>query len=284
MNGNSSVIITATASAKDSQLQSSVSLVKQATTNKASVVGWLTATRYLSPPHPFSSRGWPGLCPVGTLALVHAVDSKTVPTPLSGGELAISVAVNERFAGVIIATDTTRSNADASMKGLRRLGVRRIVMSTGDGQVTADDISLIVRSVEIGRDIVQIALQSTWLAIALSVGLIRVTAFGLIPATIGAGIQELVDLATILNALRALRALRSREARGRDLETASHCARLPESPCAPAVHQPRRQLCAARSPCQVSARPVRSGATPSEGRPWPRTPRSNASTRSTTAR
>jgi cation transport ATPase len=39
---------------------------------------------------------------------------------------------------------------------------------------------------------------------ALSVVLMLIASFGVIPATAGAGIQELVDLAAILNALRAL--------------------------------------------------------------------------------
>ena len=70
---------------------------------------------------------------------------------------------------------------------------------------SVDDISLTLRAVEIGQDTVRIALQSIWLGIALSVGLMGIAAFGLIPATLGAGIQEVVDLATIFNALRALR-------------------------------------------------------------------------------
>jgi cation transport ATPase len=49
----------------------------------------------------------------------------------------------------------------------------------------------------------RVAVQSIWLGIVLSVGLMLVAAFGYIPAIIGAAIQELVDLATILNSLRA---------------------------------------------------------------------------------
>ena len=71
--------------------------------------------------------------------------------------------------------------------------------------ILVDDISLVATAVEVGRDTVHIALQSIWLGIALSVALMIIAALGVIPATVGAGIQELVDLATILNALRALR-------------------------------------------------------------------------------
>ncbi len=70
--------------------------------------------------------------------------------------------------------------------------------------ILVDDISLVVRAVEIGQDTVRIALQSIWLGMGLSVGLMLIAAFGVIPTVVGAGIQEVVDLATILNALRAL--------------------------------------------------------------------------------
>ncbi|MGV8882336.1 MAG: heavy metal translocating P-type ATPase [Rhodoglobus sp.] len=71
--------------------------------------------------------------------------------------------------------------------------------------ILVDDISRVERAVEIGQDTVRVALQSIWLGMALSLGLMGIAAFGLIPATLGAGIQEVVDLATILNALRAVR-------------------------------------------------------------------------------
>jgi cation transport ATPase len=58
--------------------------------------------------------------------------------------------------------------------------------------------------VRIGQHTVRVALQSIWLGIALSVVLMVVAAFGLIPATAGAISQEVVDLVTILNALRAI--------------------------------------------------------------------------------
>jgi cation transport ATPase len=57
--------------------------------------------------------------------------------------------------------------------------------------------------VTIGRDTVRIALQSIWIGIAASVVLMVIAAFGVIPATVGALLQEGVDLATILAALRA---------------------------------------------------------------------------------
>ena len=65
------------------------------------------------------------------------------------------------------------------------------------------------RGLEIGQRSVMVALQSIWIGIILSIGLMVAAAFGHIPAVAGALAQELVDLATILNALRALEPARA---------------------------------------------------------------------------
>src|SRR5690554_7432982 len=75
---------------------------------------------------------------------------------------------------------------------------------SADVVILVDDISRVASAVRIGRDTVRIALESIWLGIVLSVVLMVVAAFGLIPATAGALTQELVDLAAILAALRAI--------------------------------------------------------------------------------
>lgn len=75
---------------------------------------------------------------------------------------------------------------------------------SADVVILVDDISRTARAVAIGQNTVRIALQSIWLGIALSVGLMIVAAFGVIPATAGALLQEVVDLLTIVNALRAI--------------------------------------------------------------------------------
>ncbi|MGW9632368.1 heavy metal translocating P-type ATPase [Agromyces sp. NPDC055520] len=70
--------------------------------------------------------------------------------------------------------------------------------------ILVDDISRTAKAVEIGHDTVRIALQSIWLGIVVSVVLMVIAAFGVIPATIGALLQEVVDLLAILAALRAI--------------------------------------------------------------------------------
>lgn len=75
---------------------------------------------------------------------------------------------------------------------------------SADVVIMLDDLSKVARAVEIGQRSVKVALQSIWIGIILSTGLMIIAAFGYIPAVAGALFQELVDLATILNALRAL--------------------------------------------------------------------------------
>jgi cation transport ATPase len=60
--------------------------------------------------------------------------------------------------------------------------------------------------VSIGQRTVSIALQSIWWGIGFSVALMGLAAAGLLPAIVGAALQEVVDLIAILGALRAVRA------------------------------------------------------------------------------
>ncbi|SDZ42595.1 heavy metal translocating P-type ATPase [Herbiconiux ginsengi] len=76
---------------------------------------------------------------------------------------------------------------------------------SADVVILLDDLSKTATAVRIGQDSVRIALQSIWIGIGLSVALMTTAAFGVIPAALGAGLQEAVDLVCILNALRALR-------------------------------------------------------------------------------
>lgn len=77
-----------------------------------------------------------------------------------------------------------------------------------------DTLAGVGRAVQIGRDTVRIALQSIWLGIIISGVLMLIAATGVLPALLGAWLQEGVDLVAILGALRALgpRAERRRSA------------------------------------------------------------------------
>ena len=193
------------------------------------------------------------------------------------GELAIYVALDDQFAGVLVMQDRLREDAPRTLAALRESGVKRIAMVTGDVAATAesmaervgitevhaecspadkvrivseltprpllmvgdglndapvlaaadvgfamgargataasesadvvnrfDHLAGVARAVTIGRDTVRIALQSIWLGIIISVGLMLVAAFGFLPALAGAWLQEVVDLVAILGALRAI--------------------------------------------------------------------------------
>jgi heavy metal translocating P-type ATPase len=74
--------------------------------------------------------------------------------------------------------------------------------------ITSNDIARVADVAYVSRRTVQIALQSIWMGIITSVGLMLVAAFGYLPAVVGALLQEIVDLVAILSALRALRAHR----------------------------------------------------------------------------
>ncbi|MEO8094104.1 MAG: heavy metal translocating P-type ATPase [Pseudolysinimonas sp.] len=214
---------------------------------------------------------------VGKFAYIEGLVPDAARTTIEPGQLAVYAAIDGRFAGALLASDSLRGNAKAMLARLDALGVHRTMMLTGDAQATADhiaaelgitdvqadclpvdkvhavkaitqrpvlmvgdgvndapalaaadvgiamgargataasessdavilvdDISRVAKAVEIGRDTVRIALQSIWLGIIVSVGLMIVAAFGVIPATAGALLQEIVDLATILAALRAI--------------------------------------------------------------------------------
>ncbi len=77
---------------------------------------------------------------------------------------------------------------------------------SADVVIILDDLSKVASAVRIGQRTVKVALQSIWIGIAMSVALMVAAAAGYVPAIAGALSQEVVDLATILNALRALSA------------------------------------------------------------------------------
>lgn len=74
---------------------------------------------------------------------------------------------------------------------------------SADVVIMLDDISRTSLAIKIAKHTMRIALQSIWIGIAISVGLMLVASSGFIPAIIGAGLQEVVDVVVIFNALRA---------------------------------------------------------------------------------
>jgi cation transport ATPase len=65
-----------------------------------------------------------------------------------------------------------------------------------------DDLSRVVEAIRISRRTVRIARQSIWTGLGLSATAMLVAAAGYIPPPVGALLQEVIDVAVILNALR----------------------------------------------------------------------------------
>lgn len=74
---------------------------------------------------------------------------------------------------------------------------------SADVVILLDDIRRVAYAVRVGHETTAIALQAIWLGIAISVALMLVASFGVLPALFGAILQEAVDVVTILYALRA---------------------------------------------------------------------------------
>ena len=195
------------------------------------------------------------------------------------GQLRAHVAVDGEHAGTIEFADRVRTGARETIAALRRDGVRRVLLLSGDdmptvrtiadelsisdaradlrpqdkvaavaelvkagervamigdgtndapaltaatvgialarhGGVTAeaadvvllgDDIIDVVQARRISRRTMRIARQSIWVGLGASAIAMGFAAFGFVPATLGALLQEAIDVAVILNALRASR-------------------------------------------------------------------------------
>ena len=195
------------------------------------------------------------------------------------GAAVVAVAVDGRVAGAFVLADELRVGTEALLRTLRRLGIERVVLATGDRREVAeaiavglpidavrseltpdqkvlvviserkhgpvmmvgdgvndapalaaadiglamgargaaaaaevadvvflvDDLGHLVPAIEIAQRSRVIALESVYVGIGLSVIGMIVAAFGYITPVQGALIQELIDVAVILNALRALK-------------------------------------------------------------------------------
>ena len=80
-----------------------------------------------------------------------------------------------------------------------------ITAEAADVVLLVDDVSRVVDVLRIGRETIRIARQSIWTGLGLSAVAMVFAAMGAIPPAVGAVLQELVDVAVILNALRASR-------------------------------------------------------------------------------
>jgi len=78
-----------------------------------------------------------------------------------------------------------------------------IAAEAADVVLLEDDLTRVPETLQIGRRTMRIARQSLGVGLGLSFAAMVVAAFGYIPPTVGALLQEGIDLAVIVNALRA---------------------------------------------------------------------------------
>lgn len=74
---------------------------------------------------------------------------------------------------------------------------------SADAVILKDDLSRVARAVKISQDTMKIARQSVLIGIFICIFLMIVASTGVIPALVGAVLQEVVDTVSILSALRA---------------------------------------------------------------------------------
>jgi P-type E1-E2 ATPase len=80
-----------------------------------------------------------------------------------------------------------------------------ITAEAADVVILNDDLSRVVEAIQISRRTVRIAQQSIWAGLGLSALAMIFAGAGYIRPTIGALLQEVIDVAVILNALRTSR-------------------------------------------------------------------------------
>ena len=78
-----------------------------------------------------------------------------------------------------------------------------ISAEAADIVLLVDDVTKVKAIIEISKKTIDIAKQSIYIGLGASFVFMVIASFGLIPPTIGALIQEILDVAVILNALRA---------------------------------------------------------------------------------
>lgn len=78
---------------------------------------------------------------VGKPAYIESLAPDTVRRDIDSGEAAAYVAVDGRFAGVLVLADDPRPESAAVVSWLRDHGVERIAMLTGDARPTADAVA-----------------------------------------------------------------------------------------------------------------------------------------------
>lgn len=74
---------------------------------------------------------------------------------------------------------------------------------SADVVILTDDLSKVSTSIQISKDTMRIAKQSVLIGIIICILLMLIASTGVIPALLGAALQEVVDVVSIFSSLRA---------------------------------------------------------------------------------
>jgi heavy metal translocating P-type ATPase len=140
---------------------------------------------------------------VGPVIGVDAVAAEQTPTD----KVDTVIAEQQRAPVVMVGDGINDAPALARAEVGIAIGARGATASSeaADAVLTVDRLDRVGEAVTIARRALLIARQSVIAGMGLSVALMVVAAFGYLPAALGAVLQEVIDLAVIVNALRVLR-------------------------------------------------------------------------------
>jgi heavy metal translocating P-type ATPase len=126
------------------------------------------------------------LLPEAKVAVVHRLVKSGEPVVMTGDGTNDAPALSTATVGVALASGGGGITAEAA-----------------DAVILADDPGRLADAIAISRRTLHLARESIWVGLGLSAGAMIVAGLGHIPPTVGALLQEAIDVAVILNALRA---------------------------------------------------------------------------------
>jgi heavy metal translocating P-type ATPase len=126
------------------------------------------------------------LLPEQKAEIVREIEARCHPVVMVGDGINDAPALATATVGIAMGATGTAISAEAA-----------------DIVILVDDPMKVVTSIQVGKRMLRVAKQSIWIGIGLSFSLMLVAISGHIVPAVGAMLQEIIDVAVILNALRA---------------------------------------------------------------------------------